>query len=261
MQPRRLWTIVSSVVKAGVLISIFLFICSISLRAEKTQSNVVCREDLSAEHRSVLASKLRRITGFPDLEFDKSGLLQLGRRGAVNGSNSARELVAKVIHGSSVVVLEDASKHSDVAFCRVIPGRWKQNASGKPPAYVVQIDFADFEQVMGDEPALEAFNVGWGLLHELDHIVNDSEDAASLGETGECEAHINQMRRECDLPLRSDYFFTFFPVAPDSDFITRLVRLAFDQEQTPARKKRYWVVWDAKLVGGLDEQKQIAALR
>lgn len=43
--------------------------------------------------------------------------------------------------------------------------------------------------------------------------------------------------------------------------MTRLVRLAFEQQQTPAsKKKRYWLVWDAELVGGL-EPNQIAALR
>ena len=67
------------------------------------------------------------------------------------------------------------------------------------------------------------------------------------------------MCHECNLPQRADYFFT---LGTDTAFITRLVRLAFDQEQTSAgKKKRYWLVWDAKLVGGLNEQKQIAALR
>ena len=262
VRPRRPRTFVSPVARAGCLVSILLLIYPISLRAQKTGSNVICREDLAAERRNELASKLRKITGWPELKFDRSGILRLGSKEPVGGSKSARELVAKVVYASNVVVLEDASKRSEVAFCRVIPGRWKEDASGKPPAYVVQIDFADFEQVIGDERALEAFDVGWGLLHELDHIVNDSEDAASLGEAGDCEDHINQMRRECDLPQRADYFFTFFPVVPDGSFVTRLVRLAFDQEQAPAsKKKRYWVVWDARLVGGLDEQKQIAALR
>ena len=160
-----------------------------------------------------------------------------------------------------VVVIEDASNRSDVAFCRVIPGKWKNATSNSPTAFVVQIDFADFERVIGDERALEAFNVGWGLLHELDHIANDSPDAVSLGEKGECEAHINQMRRECNLPERADYFSTLLPGTADSTFPTRLVRLAFEQRQPEAnKKKRYWVIWDANVVGGL-EQNQLAVLR
>jgi hypothetical protein len=231
------------------------------LRANKTQSNLVCREDLPVERRNELANKLSKITGWPDLKFDRDGALRIGTREAVGGSKSARDLVASVISGTNFVVLEDASQRSDVVFCRVVPGRWKEDAPNKPPAYVVLIDFADFQHLTGDERALDAFDVGWGLLHELDHIADDSLDAASLGETGECEDHINQMRRECNLPQRGEYFFTLFPLATDDPFITRLVRLAFDQKDAATnKKKRYWLIWDAKLVGGLEEQK-IAALR
>ena len=74
--------------------------------------------------------------------------------------------------------------------------------------------------------------------------------------------HINQMRRECGFPERADYFFTLSPLSNDTSFKTRLVRLAFEQEKAPTgKKKRYWLVWDAKLVGGLDEKKEIAVLR
>ena len=243
------------------LVGIFLLV-PIDLLAEEQQHNVVCREGLSLKHRDELTDKLRKITGWYDLKFDRGGILRLGRKQPVLGSESARKLLAKVIFGTNAVILEDASKHSDVVFSRVIPGRWKHGRSDVPPAFVVQIDFADFEHVMGDMRALQAFDVGWAVLHELDHIVNDSRDATAKSEAGECEDHINKMRRECNLPQRAEYFFSFLPLATDTEFITRLVRLAFDQEQASAgKKKRYWLVWDAKLVGGLDEQKQIAAWR
>lgn len=261
MLPRPRGILVSRIHRLAWLVGILL-VCSINPLAEQTHSNVVCREDLSQVRRDELANKLRRITGWPDLRFDRSGILRRGTADAVGGSKSARDLVAKAIYGSNVVVLEDASKRTDVAFCRLLPGKWKDDSSSNLPAHVVQIDFADFEQVLGDERALEAFNVGWGLLHEFDHIVNDSPDATSLGETGECEAHINQMRRECNLPQRADYFYTPLPLSTDSAFMTRLVRLAFDQEQPTAnKKKRYWVLWDANVVGGPDVRKQIAAFR
>jgi hypothetical protein len=231
------------------------------LVAQQDRNHVIAREDLSLAQREQLATELRRITGFPGLKFDDNGILSEGSRSALGGSESARELVANAISGRSVVVIEDASHRSDVAFCRVIPGRWKKNVAGSPPVFVVQIDFADFDQLVGDECALEAFNVGWGLLHELDHVVNDDADATSLGETGECEAHINQMRRECNLPQRADYFSTLLPLSTDSAFMTRFVRLAFEQQSPPTnKKKRYWVIWDANVVGGLD-QNQIAAVR
>lgn len=261
MLPRPRGILFSRILRVAWLGGISLLL-PIDLLAQQHQSKVVCRESLSQVRRDELATKLRKITGWSDLRFDRGGVLGLGSTEPVRGSRSAREFLANVNFGTNVVVLEDASKRTDVAFSRVIPGRWKQAAPGDPPAFVVQIDFSDFEHVIGDLRALQAFDVGWALLHELDHIDNDSHDATSLDEAGDCEDHINQMRRECDLPQRADYFFTFLPLAKDTAFITRLVRLAFDQEQAaPGKKKRYWLVWDAKFVGGLDEQKQIAALR
>lgn len=261
MLPRSRGIVFFRIHQLAWLVGIPLILAT-NLLAEPIHSNVVCREELSQERRDDLAKKLRRITGWPDLKFDRSGTLRRGPSEPVGGSQSARDLVAKTIYGNNVVVLEDASKRSDVAFCRLLPGKWKNDSSSNLPAHVVQIDFSDFEQVLGDEQALQAFNVGWGLLHEFEHIVNDSPDATSLGETGECEAHINQMRRECNLPQRVDYFYTLWPLSTDPTSITRLVRLAFDQEQPIANKrKRYWVLWDANVVGGLNVQKQIAALR
>jgi hypothetical protein len=208
-----------------------------------------------------LAAELRNITGLPDLKFDDKGILRLvGSRTPLAGSEGARALLANAINGRNVVVVEDASNSSEVAFCRVIPGRWKQRATTMPPVFVIQIDFADFDQLIGDERALAAFNVGWGFLHELDHVANESADATSLGESGECEAHINQMRRECNLPERADYFSTLLPI-DKGVFRTRLVRIAFEQTLTAAnKKKRYWLVWDANVVGG-QEVNSIAALR
>lgn len=260
MLPRSRGILFSGIHHLAWLVGIFLLL-PIDLMAEPIRSNVVCREELSQVHRDDLASKLRSITGWPDLKFDHSGSLRRGNAEAIGGSKAARDLVANAINGSNIVVLEDASKRSDVAFCRLIPARWKNESLNNPPAHVVQIDFADFEQVLGDEQALAAFNVGWGLLHEFDHIVNDSPDASSLAETGECEAHINQMRRECNLPQRVEYFYTLLPVSTDTVFMTRLVRLAFDHEQNANKKKRYWVLWDANVVGGPEIQRQIAALR
>jgi hypothetical protein len=261
MLSRPRGTFFSPLPRATWLASILLLLLSVDIQATPSRSNVVCREDISPAHREQLAAKLRRVTGLPQLSIDENGSLRQGNGEPIGGSASARQLIAQSIYGRNVVVIEDASNSSDVAFCRVIPGRWKENVSESVPVFVVQIDFADFERVIGDERALEAFNVGWGLLHELDHVANDSPDAVSLGETGECEAHINQMRRECNLPERAAYFSALLPGTAVSTFTTRFVRLAFEQQQPGAnKKKRYWVMWDANVVGGL-EQNQIAMLR
>jgi hypothetical protein len=237
-----------------------LLLAPLALCADQSRHNLVCREELSPAHREELSAKLRRITGLPDLMFDKNGILRFSSNKIAGGSASARELLSNAMDGRALVVIEDASNSSEVAFCRVIPGRWKKYVADSPPVFVVQIDFEDFSQVVGDERAIAAFNVGWGLLHELDHVVYDSPDADELGETGVCEAHINQMRRECGLPERVGYFFTPSPLATDTAFTTRFVRLAFaEQKAATNKKKRYWLLWDANVVGGL-APNQIAAL-
>ena len=262
MLPRPRGTHFSLFVRAGWLVSILLLVSVTELRAERRRSSIVCRDQLSIEHRNDLAGKLQKITGWPGLTFDRNGELRVGGKDIVGGSNAARTLVARAIDGPNAIVLEDASRRSDVVFCRVVPGRWKHQTSESPPVYVVLIDFADFEHVMGDHRAVSAFDVGWAMLHELDHVVNDSSDPTSIAETGECEAHINQMRRECNLPQRTDYFYTSFPLTNDSSFVARFVRLAFvEQDAALNKQRRYWLLWDANLVGGLDEQKQIAILR
>ena len=89
------------------------------------------------------------------------------------------------------------------------------------------------------------------MLHEIDHVVEDSADPKD-DVPGDCEAHINGMRRELGLPVRNSYFFSFLPVKNQGNLISRFVRLGFEHDNgSTSKKKRYWLVWDAALVGGL----------
>jgi hypothetical protein len=212
---------------------------------------IVCRAELREERRLELAAQLRAITGWTGLRFDEEGTLRFGDDQPLGGSASARTLLASARDGKNLIVIEDASGRADVVFCRVLEGKWKVDAVGRPPAHVLQIDFTDFSHVMGDEAALSAFNVGWAVLHEIAHAVHDSDDTNKSGEAGECEGRINLMRRECGLAERAEYFFTPLPGTWHSEFKSRLVRLAFER-RAPRSTKRYWLVWDASLVGGLD---------
>lgn len=259
MLPRPCRTVFFNNLRAVWLVGIVLLPAPIAF-ADQSRHSIICRHELSATRREQLAAKLRSITGAADLKFDNNGLLRLSSNKIAGGSPSARELLLSAVDGRALVVIEDASNSSEVAFARVIPGRWKTGVSNGPPVFVVQIDFEDFSQLVGDQQALAAFNVGWGFLHELDHVVSDSVDADEPGETGACEAHINQMRRECDLPERAAYFSSISPLATDATFSTRLVRLAFEEQKAASNKrKRYWLTWDANVVGGLGPN-QIAAL-
>ncbi len=97
-------------------------------------------------------------------------------------------------------------------------------------------------------------------MHEIDHVVRNSTDAERNGEAGDCENQINRMRRECGLPERANYYFSFLPATINSDFRTKFVRLPFDRNKPGTNKKtRYWLVWDASLVGGLEEQRRLIA--
>ena len=244
--------VVSALVRICFL-CITLLVCHLPVFPFADSNNrIICREELSTSHREVLAAKLRDITGLP-VAVDSNGALRVTSAVANGGSQAARNLVSKALAGRNLIVLEDASDRQDVVFSRVVAARWKHHASEMPPTFVVLIDFADFDHLLGDREALKAFNVGWAFLHELDHVVNDSLDATEAEQTGECEAHINLMRRECNLPLRANYFFTYLPYT-QRDFRTRFVRLAFEHTDALTNKqRRYWVMWDAGLVGGLPE--------
>jgi len=211
---------------------------------------IICRDELPLVRRELLAEKVRVISGLP-VVFDANGALRVASSVANGGSPTARHLISKALAGTNVIILEDASGRQDVVFSQVVSAKWKHHTSEMPPTFVVLIDFADFDHLLGDETALKAFDVGWAFLHELDHVVNDSLDATDDQQTGECEANINVMRRECNLPLRADYFFTYFPFT-QRDFRTRFVRLAFEHTDALTNKqRRYWVMWDASVVGGL----------
>ncbi len=249
----------SLIVRAALLATLLICALPVSTHAEQSSFNVLARPELSLSHRNELAEKLRAITGWSDLRFDEEGALRLGQTQASTGSATARELLAEAVNGKNLIVFEDASNRADVVFCRVVEGRWVKGAANKPPVFLILIDFADFTHLMGDDATLAAFNIGWGVIHEIDHVVHDSVDAARMDNLGECEETVNRMRRECGLAERAEYFFNLQPGLTDSAFMTKLVRLAFDEPQASNKRKRHWLLWDATLVGGFDEHRQLSA--
>jgi len=233
----------------AVLASTCLFLTSLTTSAA---TNVMLKPNVSRAHREELVARLRVITGLTDLRFDSDGSLRFDLNQINRGSKSARDLLSQAIEGVNIIILEDASSRSDVAFCSVVPGGLPRGESTKLPVYVVLIDFTDFRQLSGDAEARAAFDVGWGLLHEIDHVVSGSEDAKDAKTIGECEDHINEMRLEVGLPIRADYFFTRAYPKADANFNARYVRLSFERrDQASLQTKRYWLVWDAVTVGGL----------
>ncbi|HEU4508154.1 MAG TPA: hypothetical protein VFR78_07955 [Pyrinomonadaceae bacterium] len=217
--------------------------------------NFIVRQNVSNSNREELAGRMRTITGWTNLTFDADGALKIGNAAVRGGSTSARDLLLKTISGNRVILIEDASSRKDVVFCRVVLGRLDRDPSSE--VYVVLIDFDDFQQVSGDKQARAAFDVGWAVLHEVDHVVQDSEDPKE-DIPGDCEGHINRMRRELGLPVRNSYFFSFLPIRNDNNLISRFVRLGFEEDRGSSKPKRYWLIWDAAVVGGLADPSELA---
>jgi hypothetical protein len=243
-----------------MMLAAVLIASSFSCFAAEGTSAIVCRDAMSIAARTEVARRLRTISGLPDLAFDDQGYLRIPPGEPSTGSITARGLLRQALSRSTLVVLEDASNRVDVVFAKVVRASWVNKATGNQNVFLVLIDFSDFDRIIGDRTARESFNVGWAVLHEIDHVVNDSVDATEMGIAGPCEDHLNQMRQECHLPLRTEYFFTLFPRV-QNDFKTRLVRLAFDASDPVSHKHhRYWLMWDAALVGGLPKDGQVASL-
>lgn len=237
-----------------------LALSATELRAEPTVSNVLIRDSFDSKNRAELISRLRAITGWSTLDFDSAGALRVGGGQIKRGSSSARQLITKAISGTNVIVLEETLSNSNVVFCQVISAKWTRAAANKPPAFVLRIDFDDFDKVLGDRRAREAFDVAWAVLHELDHVVNDSHDSSRIEDAGECENNINTMRRELNLAERAEYYFTYLTPSNAGNFKSRFVRMAFQQRDSRTNKtKRYWLLWDADIVGGLPGSRQIAS--
>jgi hypothetical protein len=249
-------------IRVPFLVAVALCVSAAVSFAAPPKSKILIRTETPASSKQKLASQLAEITGWSDLRFDGDGALISGTKTAASGSKAARDLINSAENGENLIVIEDASDRPDVVFCKVVPGRWTTTAEGKPPVYVVFVDFGDFNHLVGDRIARDSFNAGWGVMHELVHVVQNSIDAEEYGELGDCETVVNQMRRECGLAERGEYFFTFIPGMDSSTFRSKLVRLAFDEPPSDGgKRKRRWLVWDAAVVGGLPRQGQVASLR
>ena len=220
--------------------------------------SIVIRKNVSKSNQEELVRRLRIITGWNDLDFDPNGVLRTGNTAPRTGSKSARDLLNRSLSANRVILFEDASSRKDVVFCSVVETTVNATSPGPSQVYVVLIDFADFRQVTGDKQARAAFDVGWAVLHEIDHVTEDSQDPQK-DIVGDCEGRINRMRRELGLPVRNSYFFSFLPVKSDGNLISRFVRLGFDQDNAPSSKRRrYWLIWDAAVVGGLPSDTESA---
>lgn len=212
---------------------------------------------LNPKQLEQLLASLRAKTGFLELGFDQDGFLALGdATNFVGGSATARALIAAAVKIGHAVELECHNRSALVAFARL----------GQPVVYIsmatkrqidahpVEIDFTDFGHLRGDRRVLAAFDLGFVVLHELAHAVLGLHDTLEEADSpGECEEHINHIRRELNLPERQHYVARTFSMAASTSYkTTRHAELSFAQtveQQGRVKIEKLNLNWEADRVG------------
>jgi hypothetical protein len=153
------------------------------------------------------------------------------------------------VESGNLYQLESHESSPEVAFARIYESAtWVIGATGQRlDIYQVQIDFADFDRLQGAREAKAALDLGLSLLHELVHGVLKLQDPqGGTDQIGACDAQVNQMRRELQLPERL-YYHPDITVARTSDgrrivnaslmFVERTAANA----QPSAKYRLYWL--------------------
>jgi hypothetical protein len=165
---------------------------------------------LNERQLQMLRESLRHKSGFVELGFDQQGALTLGNRQNIeDGSATARALLVAAVDSANLYELESHERSPEIAFAQIHESivRLIPETSQRTTIHRVQLDFADFEWLDGAREAKAAFDIGLVLLHELAHGVLKLRDPqGGTDQIGECDAHVNQMRRELQLPERL-YFY------------------------------------------------------
>jgi|DewCreStandDraft_1066081.scaffolds.fasta_scaffold01823_12 hypothetical protein len=208
---------------------------------------------LSREKLDLVSASLERVTGWRGIHFEDDAVLCLREtRESGTGSATARTLVLKAVR-TTAIVLEDHSRSFSVAFAAIRRDALYHLTSGEViPRFTLLLDFDDFQYLAGHPEALAAFDLGFVLLHELVHAVEDRRDPIGLqgaSEPGDCETIVNEVRRELGLPVRAHYHSERVIPSLLSDF--SLGRLRFERVVERAGKPRievYFVQWPKNFV-------------
>jgi hypothetical protein len=217
---------------------------------------------LDAKRLDAVLKSLRDKAGLLEMRFDENGFLTLGDQTKFSGgSATARALLESAATMTLAVDLESHMHSSKVAFARLgKPSAYQHFSSGaKIDVFPLEIDFSDFSKLRGDSQALAAFDLGFVILHELGHAALDLRDATGAPQgLGECEALINRIRRELNLPERQTYVAQTYTSAifTTTRTSTRLAELIFAREvekQGRMRIEKFNLRWEALLVGAITE--------
>jgi hypothetical protein len=163
---------------------------------------------LKSSELESLVSGLRFCTGFRELRFEQSGKLTLGDRTKLDrGSSTARALLVAAVESRDSFVLESSKYSPTIVFAEIEPTDTYIDArNGKHYVWRVRLDFSDFDSLRGPAKAITSFSPAFVLLHELVHGVLKKPDLLTeTDQLGDCERHVNLIRRELKLPERETF--------------------------------------------------------
>ncbi|HZF41219.1 MAG TPA: hypothetical protein VE715_20520 [Blastocatellia bacterium] len=220
------------------------------------------KRKLNAKQLDAVITSLRDKTGLLEMRFDENGFLTLGDKTKFSGgSATARALLDAAASMPHAVDLESHMYSSQVAFARLAkPVAYLHYSSGaKIDVFPLEIDFSDFSKLRGDQQALAAFDLGLVILHELGHTTLGLRDSVDDPEgLGECEALINRIRRELNLPERQTYVAQSYTASTfnSTGGSIRFAELVFAravEKQGRMRIEKFNISWEASLVGPITE--------
>lgn len=186
--------------------------------------------ECNAQCQAQLIDSLRHLTGWQQMHFTATGWLEIGEPARIStpqtGSPSAREVMARVQQSQHVFIVEAHTGSPDVSFGQLDEGLVYQDdlRDLRLKIWRLRMDLADFKRIAAPARVLAAFDPGFVFLHELLHGLG-YPDPERFGEIGPCEAQVNQMRSEMDLPLRTQYFATSYQL----NQLAFTVRLGFQE--------------------------------
>jgi hypothetical protein len=189
-----------------------------------------------------LTQSLRSISGYQDLGFDERGYLVLGKR-ITGGSELARMLLRTAVESNEVFEIESVEGSDAVAFGAFISTQINNQEQSAVAFNRIQLDFKDFTELRGEASVLDTFDPGFVFLHELAHGVWELPDEGRGG-LGECEAFINQIRRQLGLPERHRYHYQVRGQANGGE----LGEMLFVGQDAEGRRRTLKLIWNNRVV-------------
>ena len=200
-----------------------------------------------------LLNGLRFCTGFMELRFEESGQLYLGDRTHLDGgSNTARELLVAAVDSQDSFIVESRRHSPTIGFAEIeATDIYIDTMRLKHDVWRVRLDFSDFVYLRGPDKAVGSFGPAFVLLHELGHGVLKKRDLLTkVDKLGECERHVNLIRRELGLPERESYQSRgFMAVSPGSSAESLQAEFTFSMiDPQSGKKKTFYVRFDVDRV-------------